>query len=119
MSKQINNGGSVTADLMSERYVAGIGMLEEKVKSVGGLSLRDYFAAAALQSAIIKDVDLTYLWHNEITGETQNVNSEYEFPSVQDLSCWKILLTPMQRISIVCYKCADAMLAARKEGGQP
>jgi len=48
MSKQIDNGGSVTANLISERYVAGLGMLEEKVKSVGGLSIRDYFAAAAL-----------------------------------------------------------------------
>jgi hypothetical protein len=47
--KQIDDGGSVTADLISERYVAGLGMTEEKVKSVGGLSLRDYFAAAALQ----------------------------------------------------------------------
>ena len=47
--KKIDDGGSVTADIISERYVAGLGMLEEKVKSVGGLSLRDYFAAAALQ----------------------------------------------------------------------
>jgi len=46
--EQIKDGGSVTADLISERYVAGIGMKEEKVKSVGGLSVRDYFAAAAL-----------------------------------------------------------------------
>jgi len=34
MSKQIDNGGSVTANLISERYVNGLGMLEEKVKSV-------------------------------------------------------------------------------------
>jgi hypothetical protein len=47
--EQIDNGGSVTADLISERYVAGLGTIQEKVKSVGGLSLRDYFAAAALQ----------------------------------------------------------------------
>jgi len=46
--KQIEDGGSVTADIISERYVSGIGMLEEKVQSVGGLTIRDYFAAAAL-----------------------------------------------------------------------
>ena len=50
--KKIDDGGSVTADIISERYVAGLGMLEEKVKSVGGLSIRDYFAAAALQGLI-------------------------------------------------------------------
>ncbi len=50
--KQIDDGGSVTADIISERYVAGLGMLEEKVQSVGGLSLRDYFAAAAMQGLI-------------------------------------------------------------------
>jgi len=47
--KQIYDGGSVTADIISERYVSGLGMSEEKVRSVGGLSIRDYFAAAALQ----------------------------------------------------------------------
>jgi len=52
MSKQIDNGGSVTANLISERYVNGLGMLEEKVKSVGGLSIRDYFAAFVLQGLI-------------------------------------------------------------------
>jgi len=50
--KQIDDGGSVTADIISERYVAGIGMLEEKVQSVGGLSIRDYFAAAAMQGFV-------------------------------------------------------------------
>jgi len=46
--KQIYDGGSVTADLISERYAEGVGPIQEKVKSVGGLSVRDYFAAAAL-----------------------------------------------------------------------
>jgi hypothetical protein len=49
MSKQIDNGGSVTADLISERYVVENVITEvKKLKSVGGLSIRDYFAAAAL-----------------------------------------------------------------------
>jgi len=59
MSKQIDDGGSVTADLLSERYVAGLGMLEEKVKSVGGLSIRDYFAAAALTGFATKNERVT------------------------------------------------------------
>jgi len=50
--KQIDDGGSVTADIISQRYVAELGMIEEKVQSVGGLSVRDYFAAAALQGLI-------------------------------------------------------------------
>lgn len=50
--KQIDDGGSVTADLISERYVAELGMTEEKVKSVGGLSVRDYFAAAAMSGFV-------------------------------------------------------------------
>jgi hypothetical protein len=50
--KQIDDGGSVTADLISERYVAGIGTIQEKVKSVGGLSLRDYFAEGAMRGIV-------------------------------------------------------------------
>jgi hypothetical protein len=47
--EQIYDGGSVTADLICQRHVAENLIAEEKVQSVGGLSLRDYFAAAAMQ----------------------------------------------------------------------
>ena len=50
--KQIDDGGSVTANLICQRHVAENVIEEEKVKSVGGLSVRDYFAAAALQGVI-------------------------------------------------------------------
>jgi hypothetical protein len=93
MSEQIDDGGSVTADIISERYVAGLGMLEEKVKSVGGLSIRDYFAAAALEglvSAIITAASGAGL-DPEQTGK---------------------------ELSEACYALADKMLAARK-GGTP
>jgi hypothetical protein len=50
--EQIDDGGSVTADLISQRHVAELGMIEEKVLSVGGLSVRDYFAAAAMQGYV-------------------------------------------------------------------
>ena len=87
--KQINDGGSVTADLISERYVAGIGMLEEKVKSVGGLSIRDYFAAAALQ------------------GNLASQSNEAGIYTGGD--CW-------EKAAKDSYRAADAMLAARKGG---
>jgi len=51
-AEQIEDGGSVTADLICQRHVAENVIAEDKVKSVGGLSLRDYFAAAALQGLI-------------------------------------------------------------------
>ena len=50
--KQIDDGGSVTADLICQRHVAENVIEEDVVKSVGGLSLRDYFAAAALRALI-------------------------------------------------------------------
>jgi len=50
--KQIDDGGSVTADIISQRYVAELGMIEEKVKSVGGLSVRDYFAEGAMRGIV-------------------------------------------------------------------
>jgi len=57
-AKKINDGGSVTADLICQRHVAENVIAEDKVKSVGGLSLRDYFAAAALQGYCTRaDID--------------------------------------------------------------
>ncbi len=50
--EKIYGGGSVTADLISERYVEGIGTIKEKVQSVGGLSVRDYFAEGAMRGIV-------------------------------------------------------------------
>ncbi len=52
MNKQIDDGGSVTANLISKHYVAKNVIAEDEVKSVGGLSIRDYFAAAAMQGYV-------------------------------------------------------------------
>jgi len=60
--KQIDDGGSVTADLICQRHVAENVIEEDKVRSVGGLSIRDYFAAAALQGLCA---------HYGITGITE------------------------------------------------
>ena len=50
--KQIDDGGSVTAHLICQRHVADNLIEEDVVTAVGGLTLRDYFAAAALQGLI-------------------------------------------------------------------
>jgi len=50
--EKIYDGGSVTADLISERYAEGVGPIQEKVKSVGGLSVRDYFAEGAMRGIV-------------------------------------------------------------------
>jgi len=84
--EQIDDGGSVTADLICQRHVAENLIAEEKVKSVGGLSIRDYFAAAALQG----------LLSNARYGFEKSTNG----------------LGPAND----AYYFADAMLAARKEG---
>jgi hypothetical protein len=89
--KQINDGGSVTADLICQRHVAENVIAEDVVKSVGGLSLRDYFAAAALQGLVSAIITAAAgLGRNpEQTGK---------------------------ELSEACYALADKMLAARKEG---
>jgi len=115
MSKQINNGGSVTADLILERYVAENVIAEEKVKSVGGLSIRDYFAAAALQGLI----------------QQRQEKGDADRPSAQSIEKSSVGLVYVgsfigykgegdeYEASRDAYKFADAMLEARKGGGQP
>jgi len=85
---------------------------EDKVMSVGGLSIRDYFAAAALQG-LLASGHFTHdgnqysdsgPWmtahedpYDDETGEeTHKGRMRYDFPEA-------------------AWKCADAMLAARKE----
>jgi len=89
--EKIYDGGSVTADIISQRYVAEHGMIEEKVQSVGGLSVRDYFAAAALQG-LVSAVITTAAGSARDPDQTGKELSE------------------------ACYALADKMLAARKEG---
>jgi len=92
--KQIDDGGSVTADLICQRHVAENVIAEEKVKSVGGLSVRDYFAAAALQG-LLATYDITKI-----------------HPALRE----KYKVEHMPIIADESYKLANAMLAARKEG---
>ena len=64
--KQIDDGGSVTADLICQRHVAENVIEEDKVRSVGGLSIRDYFAAAALTGEITA-------WTEPIEGNEKKI----------------------------------------------
>jgi hypothetical protein len=62
--EQIDDGGSVTADLICQRHVAENLIAEEKVKSVGGLSVRDYFAAHAPNPPVWWDGGMyEWRWH--------------------------------------------------------
>ena len=79
-----------------------------------GMSLRDYFAAAALQSSIIASVDDKYEWQN-VLGDSRFLDEHSRLPS-NTKDCWKMIESPAQRIAAKCYEMADAMLAARKEG---
>ena len=106
MSKQIDNGGSVTADIVSERYISGIGMLEEKVKPVGGLSIRDYFAAAALSGLCA---------NSELFKSFAGLRPEFlKHMSVDECDRFEHRVISMSAKSM-----ADAMIEARKENGQP
>ena len=87
----------------------------EKFGHPNGMTLRDYFAAAALQGAFLKICDFSYEWCNEITGEKQYLYSEFDLPISESIKGWKLYQTPMRRVSLLCYKYADAMITARKE----
>jgi hypothetical protein len=86
MSKQTDNGGAAFP-CMDKHYPNGnieYGSL--------GMTLRDYFAAAALQGNLA----------------SQSIECGY----YQGEDCW-------EKAARDAYKAADAMLAARKEGNQP
>jgi hypothetical protein len=112
--KQINDGGSVTADIISERYVAGIGMLEEKVKSVGGLSVRDYFAAAALQGLIQASAMPMF----DDNGKNHGMPSDSAHDAIINGpgASYPQSNSTSSSLAWVAYGFADAMLEARKEG---
>jgi hypothetical protein len=95
---QDNGGAAFPAHLHGERY--------------GGMSLRDYFAAAALQGLLASghftaeagyDGDQSWMtshedpWDDETGEKIHEGRRRFDFPEA-------------------AWKCADAMLAARKEG---
>jgi hypothetical protein len=90
MSK-IDDGGPVAPNMVTQKFVDVNTVAKDTVKAEGGLSIRDYFAAAAMQG-------LCHGW---------------EYCDLIDMS--NKTLKPVA-IPRAAYIIADAMLAARKEG---
>ena len=83
-----------------------------------GMTLRDYFAAAAL-TGLIGKVDDRYRWQNK-DGDDRYVEGR-KFEKISKLpentvDQWREVETPFERLAWMSYEMADAMLAARKEG---
>lgn len=85
----------------------------EKINNSEGMTLRDYFAAAALQSSLIDRVDKRYEYVNKY-GNTRFVEEGFRLRK-DSPDEWSILETPLERISRKCYEIADSMLDAREE----
>ena len=107
MSKQIDNGGAafpkndcIEPDM--EPIIYGCGM-----------SLLDYFAAAALPSIIAKDDGKTE-WYDKDGGK-RTVDNGYVLKG-DKFNC---LETAAERCATEAYEIACAMIQARKENGQP
>lgn len=86
---KIDDGGPVAPNMVTQKFVDANTVVEDTVKAEGGLTLRDYFAAAALQGWLAS-------WPEQ---GTPHPSENYNALNVANLS----------------YRMADAMLAARKE----
>ena len=75
-----------------------------------GITMRDYFAAAALPSIIAKD-DGTTEWYDQDGGKRT-----LEKGFVMKGDKFTRLETAAERCACEAYEIADAMIAARKEG---
>lgn len=107
---------------MSEIYNGGsafplAGSSDYSYAPQDGMSLRDYFAAAAL-TGLIGKTDDRYRWQNK-DGDDRYVEGR-KFEEIAKLpentaDQWRLVETPFQRLAWMSYASADAMLAARKE----
>lgn len=88
MNTPKDDGGPISPDIVIQRSVDANTVEEARMKAEGVLTLRDWFAGMALQG---------YL-----AGRSQNR---------EDGPCYTHAHTAAS-----CYRYADAMLAARKEG---
>jgi hypothetical protein len=87
---KIDDGGPIASSLANKTQIAENTYCTQVIEAQGGLSLRDYFAAAALQGWLAS-------WPEQGSPH----------PSDNDNAL---------NVAKLSYKMADAMLAARKEG---
>jgi len=86
---KVDDGGCVTPDMLSHRPQPDGTTIEDRITMVGGVKLRDYFAAAALQGILAYPGDFKGSAHSNSDQAT---------------------------VAKYAYGFADAMIAARKEG---
>jgi hypothetical protein len=53
---KIDDGGPVAPNMITQKFVDANTVVEDRVKAEGGLSIRDYFAAAALQGILANPI---------------------------------------------------------------
>ena len=100
----IDDGGSVTASLVCQKYMQDGAICEDKVTSVGGLSIRDYFAA----SEKIRRGE-----HFELELCEALAGKRPEKDRKTDPIAWEMWQATWQ--AKIRFIRSDAMLAARKE----
>lgn len=95
MSNEINTGGSAFPTTQYSQHIRPTGYAQ-------GMTLRDYFAAKAVQAIIAKNPPLTQfeMGDGSLAGPTDN--------QLESLS---------NAVADGAYSYADAMLAAREKGG--
>lgn len=86
------DGGSAFPQVESQQ-VGSQGDYHTEVYSVGGMSLRDYLAAKAMQAALV---------NASLPGLADRSNAD--------------AIAAVDQMAAACYFIADAMLAARKAG---
>ena len=113
MSK-IDDGGPIASSLANKTQVAENTYCTQVIEAQGGLSLRDYFAAAALQGLI--QASALPIFDDNGKNAGMPCDSAHEAiingPGDSDPNS----NSPSSSLAWVAYGYADAMLAARKEG---
>jgi hypothetical protein len=100
MSK-IDDGGPIASSLANKTQIAENTYCTQVIEAQGGLSLRDYFAAAALQGLLASG------HYTFVTDREEPMVAECYYDDTKKCQ----FAAPAD-----AYQVADAMLAARKEG---
>jgi hypothetical protein len=111
---KIDDGGPIASNMVTQKFVDANIAVQDTVKAQGGLSLRDYFAATALQGLIQASALPIFDDNGKNTGMPTDSAHEaiINGPGDSDPNS----NSPSSSLAWVAYGYADAMLAARKEG---